>query len=61
MQLAFILKLSIVGARKMEQIRTTTFQSLGARNALFSLAKTLDKPSLTIAADIEREKVILEG
>ena len=58
-QLAFVLKLSVVGVRKMEHLGTTPIKSLEARKALLGLAKTLENPSIEICTYIEREEAAL--
>ncbi len=59
-QLAFVLKLSIVGVRKMEHLGTSPLKSLESRKALLNLAKTLENPGAEIVAYIEREEAALE-
>lgn len=58
-QLAFVLKLSVVGVRKMEHLGTSPVKSLEARQKLLGLAKTLAQPGAEIAAYIEREEAVL--
>ena len=58
-QLAFVLKLSVVGVRKMEHQGTTPIKSLESRKALLGLAKTLENPSPEINSYIEREEATL--
>ena len=57
--LAFVLKLSVVGVRKMERLGTTPIKSLEARRALLKLARTLEKPTPEIAAYIAAESAEL--
>lgn len=54
-QLAFVLKLSVVGVRKMEHNGTTPIKSLEARKNLLNLAQTLQAPTPEIAAYVEAE------
>jgi hypothetical protein len=58
-QLAFVLKLSVVGVRKMEHLGTTPIKSLESRTALLVLAKTLENPSPEISSYIDREAAAL--
>jgi hypothetical protein len=58
-QLAFVLKLSVVGVRKMEHLGTSPIKSLEARKKLLELAKLLREPGAEIAAHIEREEKAL--
>ncbi len=58
-QLAFVLKLSVVGVRKMEHLGITPVKSLESRRALLGLAKTLENPTPEIVAYIEREEEAL--
>lgn len=53
--LAFVLKLSVVGVRKMERMGTSPVKSLEARAALLKLAQTLEEPTSAIKAYIEAE------
>jgi hypothetical protein len=55
-QLAFVLKLSVVGVRKMEHLGTSPIKSLEARKKLLELAKLLKEPGEGICAYIEREE-----
>ncbi|HEX9996024.1 MAG TPA: hypothetical protein VGB45_02690 [Abditibacterium sp.] len=59
-QLAFVLKLSVVGVRKMEHLGTAPIKSLEARKNLLNLAKTLENPTPQIVAFIESEDATLE-
>ena len=59
-QLAFMLKLSVVGVRKMEHLGTTPVKSMESRKALLGLAKTLENPTPEIATYIEAEEVALD-
>jgi hypothetical protein len=59
--LAFVLKLSVVGVRKMEHEGTTPMKSLHARQTLLDLAKALDKPTPEILDYIEREEWALKS
>lgn len=59
-QLAFVLKLSVVGVRKMEHLGTAPIKSLESRRALLGLAKTLEQPGAEICAYIEGEDAALE-
>ncbi len=54
-QLAFVLKLSVVGVRKMEHQGTSPVKSLEARRNLLKLAQTLEHPTPSIAAFIAAE------
>jgi hypothetical protein len=54
--LAFVLKLSVIGVRKMEHEGITPIKSLHARKTLLDLAKALEKPNEEICAYIEREE-----
>ena len=54
-QLAFVLKLSVVGVRKMEHQGTSPVKSLEARRNLLQLAQTLEHPTPFIAAFIAAE------
>jgi uncharacterized protein (DUF1778 family) len=58
-QLAFVLKLSVVGVRKMEHLGTTPIKSLESRKALLGMAKLIEDPGAEIAAYIEREETAL--
>lgn len=58
-QLAFVLKMSVVGVRKMEHLGKTPNKSLEARRNLLALAQTLQSPTPDIAAFIERETIQL--
>lgn len=58
-QLAFVLKLSVVGVRKMEHEGTSPVKSLESRKALLGLAKTLETPGEETLAYIEREETAL--
>lgn len=58
--LAFVLKLSVVGVRKMEHEGTTPIKSLEARKKLLELTKALEKPTPEICAYIEREEKALK-
>jgi hypothetical protein len=58
-QMAFVLKLSVVGVRKMEHLGTSPIKSLEARKKLLELAKLLENPSEEIGAYIEREEKAL--
>lgn len=58
-QLAFVLKLSVVGVRKMEHLGTSPVKSLESRKTLLGLAKTLEKPTPEICAYIEWEEAAL--
>jgi hypothetical protein len=58
-QMAFVLKLSVVGVRKMEHLGTSPVKSLEARMKLLELSKLLENPSGTIAAYIEKEEKAL--
>ena len=58
-QLAFVLKLSVVGVRKMEHLGTSPIKSLEARNKLLELAKLLGNPGAEICAYIEAEEKAL--
>lgn len=57
--LAFVLKLSVVGIRKMEHLGTAPVKSVEARRSLLDLAKLLENPSPEIAAYIETETALL--
>ncbi len=54
-QLAFVLKMSVVGVRKMEHLGKTPSKNPESRRALLTLAQTLESPSLAIAAWIASE------
>ena len=58
-QLAFVLKLSVVGIRKMEHDGTRPVKSIEARKGLLNLTKTLENPSAEIASYIEEEEAAL--
>ena len=58
-QLAFVLKLSVVGVRKMEHLGTSPIKSLEARRKLLELSKLLEQPGAEICAYIEREEKTL--
>lgn len=58
-QLAFVLKLSVVGVRKMEHLGTAPVKSLESRRALLGLAKTLENPSIEICSYIGKEAAAL--
>jgi len=53
--LAFVLKLSVVGVRKMEHLGTAPVKSVEARRNLLELARLLKNPTPEIAAYIEAE------
>ncbi|PQV63502.1 hypothetical protein B1R32_11163 [Abditibacterium utsteinense] len=54
-QLAFVLKMSVVGVRKMEHVGKAPSKSLEARRSLLTLARALEKPTVEIAAFIASE------
>ncbi len=54
--LAFVLRLSVVGVRKMEHLGTTPVKSMEARKKLLGLARLIKEPTPEIAAYIEREE-----
>jgi hypothetical protein len=58
-QMAFVLKLSVVGVRKMEHLGTSPVKSMEARKKLLELAKLLENPGAEICAYIEREEKTL--
>jgi hypothetical protein len=58
-QLAFVLKLSVVGVRKMEHLGTSLIKSLEARRKLQGLSKLRENPSEAIASYIEAEEKAL--
>lgn len=58
-QLAFVLKMSVVGVRKMEHLGKTPSKSPEARRALLTLAQTLEHPTAEISTFIESEKAQL--
>jgi hypothetical protein len=58
-QLAFVLKLSVVGVRKMEHLGKTPAQSMEARKKLLELAKLIPEPGAEICSYIEREDAAL--
>ena len=58
-QMAFVLKLSVVGVRKMEHLGTSPIKSLEARKKLLELAKLLKEPGAEICAYIETEEKAL--
>jgi hypothetical protein len=59
-KMAFVLKLSVVGVRKMEHLGTSPIKSLEARKKLPELAKLLREPGAEICAYIETEEKALE-
>ena len=59
-QMAFVLKLSVVGVRKMEHLGTSPIKSLEARKKLLELAKLLNEPGAEICAYIEAEEKTLD-
>ena len=57
--LAFVLKLSVVGVRKMDYLGTSPMKSLKSRKSLLNLAKMLEKPGVEICVYIEAEEAAL--
>jgi hypothetical protein len=60
-QMAFVLKLSVVGVRKMEHLGTAPVKSMEARRKLLDLARLLNEPGEEICAYIEREESALRA
>ena len=60
-QLAFVLKLSVVGVRKMEHLGTSPVKSLQARKSLLNLAQTLENPTPELITFIEVEDADLRA
>jgi hypothetical protein len=58
-QMAFVLKLSVVGVRKMEHLGTSPIKSLEARRKLLELSKLLEHPTPEICAYIKAEEKAL--
>jgi hypothetical protein len=58
-QMAFVLKLSVVGVRKMEHLGTAPIKSMEARKKLLELSKLLNEPGRGIEDYIEREEKAL--
>ena len=59
-QMAFVLKLSVVGVRKMEHLGTSPIKSLEARRKLLERTKLLEQPGAEIFAYIELEEKVLD-
>lgn len=58
-QLAFVLKMSVVGVRKMEHLGKTPNKSLEARRSLLTLAQTLQHPTPAITVFVAGETAAL--
>lgn len=58
-QLAFVLKMSVVGVRKMEHLGKTPNRNLESRRSLLALAQTLRHPSDAIVSFIASETAAL--